>query len=410
MANPRVTDDVREEIDHDGRPGQPTICVVGSGSHFLSGISYYTHGLTTALATRFPTSAILMRRLIPSRLYPGRSRVGQPLSTMTYPASVPVLDGLDWFWGRSMWRTLRFLRRQRPTVLVLQWWTGAVLHSYHALARAARRAGARIVIEFHEVQDVGEQRIPLVSSYVDVGLPRLLRLADGFVVHSEFDRAALERRFGLGGRPVALIPHGPYQQYTAARRAPRAPGDPCRLLYFGVIRPFKGVEDLLEAWERLSDDEVAGYHLTVVGETWEGCTRPAELIAASRHRDRITFVNRYVTDQEAGEFFADADVVVLPYHRSSSSGPLHVAMAQGLPVVLTAVGGLVEAAGDYEGAVFVPPRDPQAIRRALPRADALRGRRFPDPHSWTQTTDRYAALIEQITTADIAAVPVGGLR
>jgi glycosyltransferase involved in cell wall biosynthesis len=385
----------------DGNTGthdDPTICVVGSSTHFLSGISYYTHDLTEALAARFGTSAILMRRLIPARFYPGRARVGHSLSTMSYPGPVPVLDGLDWYWGLSMWRTLRFLRRQRPGVLVLQWWTGAVLHSFYVLARFARRWGARIIIEFHEVQDVGEQRIPLVGGYVDAGLPHLLRLADGFVVHSEHDRAALEERFGLGGRPVALIPHGPYQQFTTVPRREEAAHGPCRLLYFGVIRPFKGVEDLLRALDEMDDDEASGYHLTVVGETWEGWTLPAELIERSPHRGRITFVNRYVTDEEVGQFFADADVVVLPYHRSSASGPLHIAMAQGLPVVVTSVGGLTEAARDYEGAVFVPPHDPHALRRALPRAAALRGRRFHDPHSWAETTEQYARVIARIRT------------
>jgi glycosyltransferase involved in cell wall biosynthesis len=374
-----------------------SVCVVGSGSYFLSGISYYTHALTQALAMRYRVSAVLMRRLIPTRLYPGGRRAGQPISEMSYPESIPVFDRLDWYWGRGMWQALRFLHRERPDVLVLQWWTGAVLHSFCLLAWFVRRRGARVVVEFHEVQDVGEQRMPLVSGYVDAGLPWLLRTADAFIVHSEFDRVALEKRFGLGGRPVALIPHGPYQQFSAVERRPVSPGEPCRLLYFGVIRPFKGVEDLLQAWEEMGDDEASGYHLTVVGETWEGCTRPAEMVAASRHRDRISFVNRYVTDEEVAGFFAAADVVVLPYLRSSASGPLHIAMAEGLPVVLTSVGGLVEAARDYEGAVFVPPRDPEAIRRALAVAATLRGRRFVDPHSWVRTTERYAELIDRIT-------------
>jgi glycosyltransferase involved in cell wall biosynthesis len=392
-----------EHIRSAGHDRPTAICVVGSGSYFLSGISYYTHQLAVALADRQPVSVILLRRLIPTRFYPGRRRVGQPLTAMTYPDQIPVLDGLDWYWGAGLWRTLTFLRRQRPGVLVLQWWTGAVLHSLYLLARAARRQGARVVVEFHEVQDVGEQAVPLVSRYVDAGLPHLLRLADAFVVHSAFDRTALEERFGLGDRPVAVVPHGPYGQFGTGACPPDDERGPCRLLYFGVIRPFKGVEDLLRAWEEMDEDEAAGYHLTVVGETWEQWTLPSQLITTSRHRDRTSFVNRYVTDEEVAQFFAAADVVVLPYHRSSASGPLHIAMAAGLPVVLTSVGGLVEAAQGYEGAVFVPPQDPQALRRALPVARALRGRRFPDPHSWAATTESYTRLIDQLTTSATAA-------
>jgi glycosyltransferase involved in cell wall biosynthesis len=134
----------------------------------------------------------------------------------------------------------------------------------------------------------------------------------------------------------------------------------------------------------------------VVGETWEGWTLPAELIAASPARERIAFVNRYVTDAEVNDFFAAADLVVLPYRRSSASGPLHIAMSHGLPVVVTAVGGLVEAAGDYPGVRFAPPADPVALAGAILDAAALIGRRHADPSSWADTVRAYDDLLTRI--------------
>ena len=97
-----------------------------------------------------------MRRLVPRRLYPGRNHVGAAVASAAYPASMPVYDGVDWYWGRSLTHALKFLDRQRPTVLILQWWTGAVLHTYLRLARHATRLGARVILEWHEGQDVGE--------------------------------------------------------------------------------------------------------------------------------------------------------------------------------------------------------------------------------------------------------------
>ena len=79
-----------------------------------------------------------------------------------------------------------------------------------------------------------------------------------------------------------------------------------------------------------------------------------------------------------------------------SSGPLHIAMTAGLPVVVTAVGGLVEVVRDYTGALLVPPRDPTALRDALLQLLARRGRRYADPHSWQRTVDAYRALIDQL--------------
>lgn len=366
--------------------------------HFLSGVSYYTQRLSTAMAARYPLSVVLLRRLMPARWYPGRVRVGAHLADLRYPSDAAIYDGVDWYWGTTILRAARLLRRERPDVVVLQWWTGTVLHTLLALAWISKRLGARVVLEFHEVQDVGELGVPLAKRYVDSVFPLLLRLVDGAVVHSEYDRNAVDERYGLGDRPLVVVPHGPYttrSDPTPAERSARS-SETCTLLYFGVIRPFKGVEDLVRAFDRLPELEAAKYRLMVVGETWEGHTLPGELIERSRYRNRIKFVNRYVTDDEVTGFFAAADAVVLPYHRSSASGPLHLAMSAGLPVVVTRVGGLTEAAQDYRGVVFVPPHDVDALVAALPKAAALRGQRFPDPHSWEQTIDRYAEMFNAI--------------
>jgi glycosyltransferase involved in cell wall biosynthesis len=369
------------------------ICVLGAGPRFLSGISYYTNRLINALGTRHRVSAILIGQLLPTRFYPGRDRVGADLVEFEYPPGAEVFDGVNWWWGRSIWRAVGLLVRRRPQIVLVQWWTGTVLHSYLLLVAVAKLLGAKVVIEFHEVLDTGELGIAAARWYVKAFSPLLIRMADGVVVHSEYDRAILADTYDLTTKPTVTIPHGPYDQYTGAEAAAGAtPEDDqtvedgvCRLLYFGVIRPFKGVEDLLAAFELLDDEQMRGFHLTVVGETWEGWTRPAEMIAASKRRDRIELVNHYVRDDEVAALFESADAVVLPYHRSSASGPLHLAMAHGLPVLVTEVGGLVEATRDYQGAVRVPPHDPEAIRAGLLELAAMRGRRFSDVHTWERT-------------------------
>jgi glycosyltransferase involved in cell wall biosynthesis len=372
--------------------------VVGSGWRFTSGISYYTCRLANELAAEHEVSALLMRNLVPRLAYPGHARVGERVNTaLGYDPAVEVFDGVDWHWGRSIGRALRFLREQRPDVVILQWWTGAVLHSYRAIARQAERIGARVIVEFHEVQDTGEVGVPLVGAYVRKSFPALARRTAGAIVHSEFDREAIEDTYpAMLGRPTVVAPHGPFDQHSSPVPAPRRPDGVTRLLYFGTIRPYKGVEDLLAAFDRLAPDEAGRLELHVVGETWEGWTRPIEMIATMRHRDRVRLTNRYVTDDEINRHFAAADLVVLPYRRSSSSGPLHITMAAGLPVVVSRVGGLVEASSGYTGLTLVPPADPAALASGIRRGLGMVGRRYPDVRSWDETRAAVGSLLDLI--------------
>ena len=377
------------------------IWVVGPGFLFLGGLSVYTCRLANALAADHEVAVLLLRRLIPTRLYPGGKRTGQQLTSLAYRDDVRVAGEIDWYWGAQVRRAAALLRRERPDVLVLQWWTAATLHTYLALAVAARRAAVPVVIEFHEIQDTGEASVPLVERYCRRVMPALLARVSGALVHNQHDLALLRETWGasIDGMAVAIAPHGPYDHLPAATAEPAAPGVRPALLFFGLIRPYKGAEDLVAAFNALTPEEAAGCTLTVVGETWEGWTRPAELIEASPHRERITFVNRYVSDDEAGRFFADADVLVLPYRRGSASGPLQIAMSSGLHVLLYAVGGLVEAVADYPGAVLVRADDVDGLRQALLAVAPRRGERFANPHSWTATVEAIDGLAGALAPA-----------
>lgn len=382
------------------------ICLVGPGWRFTSGISYYTCRLAHAIAAHNELSVVQLRQLLPSRLYPGRRRVGRGGTRMTYPAGSPVFEGIDWWWVPSIARALAFIRSRRPQVIVLEWWTCATLHTYVAIAMVSRLLGGRLVIEIHELQDPGEARFRLARRYGEAGLGVLLRLCHGCVVHSQADLAALRASYIPGDKPAAVAPHGPYDQYlsldpgsglaspsaVAVQRAPRPAA--INILFFGLIRPYKGLDDLLRVFNGLPENEARHLWLTVVGETWDGCTEPARLIEESPYRDRITFVNEYVADDVVAAAFAHADMVVLPYRRSASSGTLHLAMSFGLPVVLTSVGGLPEAARGYQGAIFVPPGDLTALAAAILRATRMRGQRFPDPRNWAETVRAILAAAE----------------
>jgi glycosyltransferase involved in cell wall biosynthesis len=317
---------------------------------------------------------------------------------------VPTFDGVDWWGWPSVPRAVSFLRSQRPHVLILQWWSASVLPWYLLLARQVVRRGGVVVVELHEDLDTGEASLPLVGRFARRGLKTLCRRASMLVVHSTWDRARISASLGISPGRFRVIPHGPYPISEAepgeATGPPRArpTREPSELtvLFFGTIRPYKGLEHLIQAFEQVRRDSALPWKLLVVGETWEGWTLPLELVESSSYRDDIELVNRYVTDQEAAGYFQRADVVALPYLRASASGPLAIAQAYGLPAVVTAVGGLVEAVAGYTGAVLVRPGSPDDLARGLLAAVDLRGHMHSAPVTWQAVAQSYADIFAAV--------------
>ncbi len=241
------------------------------------------------------------------------------------------------------------------------------------MLRASRREADIVHFQWLAVQPVDQHLLrafgrPRVLTAHDV-LPReplpgqreaqrrLYADMDAVVVHTEHGRARLIGELGLDAARVHVIPHGVLHPAGDAPLPPElAAYDGTVVLCFGLIRPYKGIDVLLEAWRGIERAE-----LWVVGAPRMDM---AALHAAAPPTAR--FVERFVTEGEAAALFRRADLAVLPYREIDQSGVLFTALGFGVPMVLTDVGGFPEiaAAGAAE---LVVPGDPAELHDALAR-------------------------------------------
>jgi glycosyltransferase involved in cell wall biosynthesis len=137
------------------------------------------------------------------------------------------------------------------------------------------------------------------------------------------------------------------------------------ILYFGLIRHYKGVPYLIEAFNSLPSSIVLHSRLLIVGEVWEEGESLQKMVYTSPYKSQITLVSKYIPDSMIPKYFSASDVVVLPYLRASGSAVAHIALTYGKPIILSDVPALREYMGDYQGTIFVKPGDSVSIRDKL---------------------------------------------
>jgi glycosyltransferase involved in cell wall biosynthesis len=244
-------------------------------------------------------------------------------------------------------------------------------------ARGAARAADVVHFQWLTVQQVDVHLLPrgrpLVLTAHDV-LPReprrgqlaaqrrLYDRVDAVVVHSEHGRARLVSALGIDAAKVRVIAHGAFEHLTRVAGEQPLP-DPLQavrkpvVLCFGLLRPYKGIDVLLDAWRAADLDA----ELWIVGMARMDVAPLRAAAPAS-----VRWVTRFVPDEEVAAYFRRADLVVLPYREIDQSGVLFTALAFGRPLLLTAVGGFPEVAG-HGAAALVAPGDPPALAQQLRR-------------------------------------------
>ena len=260
----------------------------------------------------------------------------------------------QWLWLEAL--STRLLPRDRPQVLTL-----------HNVIRRARSA------------------------------ERLRDAFDAVVVHTRHGAELLD------GDNVHVIPHGAFAHLTRLPDEQPLPPELAEVegpvvLFFGLIRDYKGVEVLLEAFA-----DVPGAELWVVGRPLGMHMGPLHELAPP---GRVRFVTRYVSDDELPAFFRRADVVALPHLSVDMSGVLFAGLAFGKAMVLSDVGGFREIVEDHGAGRLVPPGDPAALAAAIRDVLADDTQRLlleqrallaaDGPFSWDRIAEQTLALYEEV--------------
>lgn len=235
------------------------------------------------------------------------------------------------------------------------------------------------------------------------GQRRIYEAVDAVVVHSDYGRVRLLEAVPIDPSHVHVIPHGAFEHLTAQPRELPLPGELQALrgpvvLFFGLLRPYKGLEVLLEAWRGIGAAE-----LWIVG-------RPRMPIAPLRALadPNVRLMSGFVADAQLPAYFRRADAVVLPYSRTERldfSGVLATALAFGKPTVLTDVGAFPEVSATG-AARLVPPDDAGALRKALGELIANPSERermaaaarcaAAGPYSWEEAARRSLDLYQRL--------------
>jgi glycosyltransferase involved in cell wall biosynthesis len=286
---------------------------------------------------------------------------------------------------------LRHYRRPAGDVVHYQWLTVPQLD-----VRLLPPAPARVMTAHYILP-------PRPSRRQVAAARRLFGRMDAVVAHSEHGARRLREEVALEPARVRVIPHGAFDYLTALPDERPLPDElegaegPV-ILFFGLLRPYKGIDTLLEAF-RLLD----GAELWVVGNPRMDLA-PLRALAAEAP-GRVRFLPRFVEDAEIPALFRRADLVVLPYRDAEHSGVLYTALAFGKPIVLSAVGGFPEVA-EQGAARLVPPEDPAALSAALAelvgdeaaRAELASGARraAAGPYSWDEVAAKTLALYREL--------------
>jgi glycosyltransferase involved in cell wall biosynthesis len=374
--------------------------IVGPSPRFLSGISYYTLRLSNALSGLMDVHSILFRHMLPKRLFPGWRRVGNELTVLKFSDQVIAVELLDWYNPFTWIQASKEIRK--ADVVFFEWWTSSVAHMYLAL-QILNFSKKPILIEFHEVVDPFEHSIVPIRIYSRLMGRLIRRLAFRYATHSEHDKALVAQQYHIPAEKIMVIPHGLYDHYPVlpameAKKTLQAE-DSFIFLFFGLIRPYKGIIHLIHAFELLPEAIRQQSLLFIVGEAWED-TVSLQAASHSPAAGRIRLVNRYVPDTEIPLYFSGADSLILPYTRASQSGVAHIGISYGLSIVASEVGGIAESLAGYDGSVFVKPTDEQGLAAAMQQVFRTGAARYPVPERlrWERIAEQYcqtaAAMVQ----------------
>lgn len=330
---------------------------------YRGGISQFNACLYGELSKEHIVKAFNFSRQYPEFLFPGKTQTVTADDEAVPVESESLLDTANPF---SYIRTYHAIRDWKPDVLIVRYWMSYFAPSLGYITRRMRK--------HCKVISILDNVVPHEPHFFDAPLTRyFLKGSSGSVTLCEAVSKDL-----LALQPDArhtVIQHPLYSHFGARKNRDEAEAmlgishGKKNILFFGLIREYKGLDILLEAFRMLPED----YQLIIAGEPYGSFDRYQKIIDSLPGKDRISMNLKYIKDSEVSKYFSAADVAVLPYRSATQSGISSVSYHFEVPMIVTDVGGLKETIGDRGTGLVAQECTPEAIHKEILKY-------FADPH------------------------------
>lgn len=323
---------------------------------FRGGIAQFNALLYRAFAEKHQINAYTFTRQYPEFLFPGSTQYASETDIADKIPAIPLLDTLNPF---SYLTTAHKIAAFAPDILVMKYWMPFFAPALGTVAGKLKKNGTKIITILDNV-------IPHEKRFYDDTCNRyFLNRNNGFVVMSETVKKDL-----LSLQPAAKYifhPHPLYSHFgqkinqSEAKKQLNIPENKKVLLFFGLIRAYKGLDLVIEAFDKLSDE----YFLIIAGEPYQDFSVYQALIDKNVNKDRILVHAQYVSDRQVPIFFSAADVNLLPYKSATQSGVVSIAYQFDLPVIVTDVGSLAEMVTPYQAGIVINAPESSLLTDAI---------------------------------------------
>ena len=362
---------------------------------YRGGISQFNACLYNELSKTHDVKAFNFKRQYPEILFPGKTQYVTADDEAVPVESESLLDTANPF---SYISTYRAIRDWKPDVLIVRYWMSYFGPSLGYITRKMKK--------HCKVISILDNVIPHEPRFFDTPLTKyFLTGSTGSVtlceaVSKDLLKLKQDAEFTVIQHPLYSHFGNKKTREEAERKLGLKPGKK-NLLFFGLIRSYKGLDILLEAFGMLPEE----YQLIIAGEPYGSFDKYQQIIDRLPGKDRIFMDLRYIKDSEVTDYFSAADLAVLPYRSATQSGISSVSYHFEVPMVVTDVGGLKETIGDRGTGLVAPDGTPEAICNEVLRyfsdpaisQECIRCIRIEkDRLSWKGFADNLLGFIEKL--------------
>jgi len=373
------------------------IALISVAPPYRGGISKHTSILVENLSKTHSVDLINYSRQYPDFLFPGKSQyINENIGYLSSERCIDSINPLSWF------KTGNVLAGRRYDLVIFRFWNPFFAPALGTIASVIKKKS-----QATKLISLCDNILPHEKTLLDHFFTSyLFKKLDGHLVQSSQTEKELheiiktpiyEKRF----HPVYNTFPDKIEKNIARKKLGLK--DENIILYFGIIRDYKGFDILLKAISELRKKNIK-FHLLAAGECYGNDEKYTKLISDLGISDYMTWHNRYISDKDVAIYFSAADVAALPYRSASQSGITQIAYYYDLPVIVTNVGGLPEIVDDGKSGFIIKPENPAELAKVLtenigtPIFDEMANyiQNFKQKFSWNCFVEGIESLCEEI--------------